>query len=91
MTTYTAHCKYCDKKFEVKSKWLPSSCLDLAMETKGFFHAIAKHRKELTARAFFKAIGRITKYFLISLVGIIIIPIGLLFYPLYLLLALFYE
>lgn len=91
MTTYTAHCKYCNKKFEVKSKWLPSACLDLTMEAKGFFHAIAKHRKELTARAFFKAIGRITKYFLISLVGFIIIPIGLLFYPLYRLLALFYE
>jgi hypothetical protein len=28
---------------------------------------------------------------LISLVGFIIIPIGLLFYPLYLLLSLFYE
>ena len=91
MTIYTAYCKYCNKKFEVKSKWLPSACLDLAMEAKGFFHAIAKHRKELTARAFFKAIGRMIKYFLISLVGIIIIPIGLLFYPLYLLLALFYE
>lgn len=91
MTTYTARCKYCDKKFEVKSKWLPSACLDLAMETKAFFHAIAKHRKELTARAFFKAIGRIAKYFLISLAWFIVIPIALLFYPLYLLLALFYE
>ena len=91
MTTYTAHCKYCNKKFEVKSKWLPSSCLDLAMEVKGLCHAIAKHRKELAARAFFKSIGRMIKYFLISLIGFIIIPIGLLFYPLYLLLALFYE
>lgn len=91
MTTYTARCKYCNKKFEVKSKWLPTPCLDLAMETKAFFHAIAKHRKELTARAFFKTIGRMTKYFLISLAWFIIIPIALLFYPLYLLLALFYE
>ena len=91
MTTYTAHCKYCNKKFEVKSKWLPSACLDLVMETKGLSHAIAKHHKELAARAFFKAIGRITKYFLISLAWFIVIPIALLLYPLYLLLALFYE
>lgn len=46
MTTYTAECKYCNKKFEVKSKWLPSACLDLAMETKGLIHGIAKHRKK---------------------------------------------
>ena len=91
MTTYTARCKYCNKKFEVKSKWLPTPCLDLAMESKGLFHAIAKHRKELTARAFFKAIGRITKYFLISTLSFLFLPIGLLFYPLYRLLALFYE
>lgn len=91
MTTYIAYCKYCNKKFEVKSKWLPSSCLDLAMETKGLFHGVAKHRKEITAKSFFKSVGRIIKYFLISAVGIVLIPIGLLFYPLYLLLALFYE
>ena len=91
MTTYTAYCKYCDKKFEVKSKWLPSACLDLIMEAKGFFHAIAKHRKELTAKTYFKAIGRMTKYFLISVIWFIILPIGLLFYPLFLLLSLFYE
>lgn len=91
MTTYTAHCKHCNKKFEVKSKYLPSACLDLAMETKVFFHTIAKHRKELTAKAFFKTIGRMTKYFLISTVFFIFVPIGLLLYPLYLLLALFYE
>lgn len=91
MTTYTAHCKYCNKKFEVKSKWLPMPCLDLAMEAKGLFHAIAKHSKELTAKAFFKAIGRMIKHFLISLAWFIVLPIALLFYPLYLLLALLYE
>lgn len=91
MTTYTAHCKYCNKKFEVKSKWLPSACLDLAMEVKGLCHAITKHRKEITTKSIFKTLGRIVKHFFISLVGIIIIPIGLLFYPLYLLLSLFYE
>lgn len=91
MTTYTAHCKCCNKKFEVKSKWLPDAFLELAMETKVFSHAITKHRKELTAKIFFKSIGRMIKHFLFSLVWFIIIPIALLFYPLYLLLALFYE
>lgn len=91
MTTYTAHCKYCDKKFTVKSKWLPSACLNLAMETKGLIHGIAKHRENLTTKGTAKTIGRMIKHFLISLVWFIILPIALLFYPLYLLLALFYE
>lgn len=91
MTTYTAHCKYCDKKFEVKSKWLPSACLNLAMEVKGLAHGIAKHRKKLTIKGTIKTIGRMIKYFLISVAWFIIIPIALLFYPLYLLLTLFYE
>ena len=91
MTTYTAQCRYCNKKFTVKSKWLPSACLNLAMGVKGLIHGIVKHREKLTIKGTFKSIGRIIKYFLISLVWFIILPIGLLFYPLYLLLALFYE
>lgn len=91
MTTYTAQCKHCGKKFEVKSKWLPSACLNLAMEVKGLTHGIAKHREKLTVKGTLKALGRMIKHLLISLVWFIIIPIALLFYPLYLLLTLFYE
>jgi len=91
MTTYTAECKYCNKKFEVKSKWLPSACLDLIMEAKGLIHGIAKHRKKLTIKGTAKTIGRMIKHFLISLAWFIVLPIALLFYPLYLLLALLYE
>ena len=91
MTTYTAQCKHCNKKFEVKSKWLPSACLNLAMEVKGLLHGIAKHRKKLTVKGTIKTIGRITKYLLISALWFLIVPILLLFYPLYLLLSLIYD
>lgn len=32
MTTCTAHCKFCGKKYEEKSKWIPSDILDLVID-----------------------------------------------------------
>ena len=45
MTTCTAHCKFCGKKYEVKSKWIPDNILDLVIDFKLFFHAIRHHYK----------------------------------------------
>ena len=46
MTTCTAHCKFCGKKYEEKSKWIPGDILDLVIDIKHFFHAIRHHYKD---------------------------------------------
>jgi hypothetical protein len=91
MKTCSAHCKFCDKKYVVKSKWLPYTFLDLSIDFQHFFHMLKHHRKEFTFKSFSKAVWTIIKRFLISLgVGLLII-FKCLLYPLYLLLALIYE
>lgn len=91
MTTYTVHCKFCEKKYEVKSEWLPDDILDLIIEIKLFFHAIHHHYKECgfkkIAKAFFKIWEGVFKCIGITL----LLLIKIILYPIYFLLDLLYR
>lgn len=91
MTTYTAHCKFCGKKYEVKSKWIPDNILDLVIDFKFFFHAIRHHYKECGFKKLAKAFFRIWKD-VFKCIGIgLLILIMITLYPIYLLLDLLYS
>lgn len=90
MTTYTAHCKFCEKKYEEKSEWIPGDILNFAIELKHFFHIIRHHYKECGFKKLTKAFFRIWKGFFKSIgIGLLIL-IKLILYPIYLLLDLLY-
>lgn len=91
MKTYSAHCKFCDKKYVVKSKWLPDTVLVLSFEFQHFFHMLKHHRKKFTFKSFSRAIWTIVKRILILLGVCPLIIFKCLLYPLYLLLSLLYE
>lgn len=91
MTTYTTHCKFCGKKYEVKSKWIPDDILDLVIDFKLFLHAIRHHCKECGFKKLAKAFFRIWKGVFKSIgIGLLIL-IKIILYPIYLLLDLFYS
>lgn len=91
MTTYTTHCKFCGKKYEVKSKWVPDVILGLIIEIKLFFHVIRHHYKECGFKKLAKAFFRIwKKVFKCIIIGLLIVPMIIL-YPIYWLLSLLYE
>ena len=91
MTTCTAHCKFCGKKYEEKSKWIPSDILDLVIDIKHFFHAIRHHYKECEFKKLAKAFFRIWKK-IFKCIGIgLLILIKIILYPIYLLLDLLYN
>ena len=91
MTTCTAHCKFCGKKYEEKSKWIPGDILDLVIEIKHFFHAIRHHYKECGFKKLAKAFFRIWKK-IFKCIGIgLLILIKIILYPIYLLLDLLYN
>ena len=91
MTTCTAHCKFCGKKYEEKSKWIPGDVLDLVIDFKLFFHAIRHHYKECGFKKLAKAFFRIwEKVFKCIGIGLLIL-IKIILYPIYLLLDLLYE
>ena len=91
MTTYTTHCKFCGKKYEVKSEWLPDDILDLVIEIKLFFHAIRHHYKECSFKKLTKTFFRIWKD-VFKCIGIILLfLIKIILYPIYLLLDLLYH
>ena len=91
MTTYTVHCKFCEKKYEVKSEWLPDDILDLVIEIKLFFHAIRHHYKECEFKKIVKAFFRIWKD-VFKCIGIcLLILIKIILYPIYFLLDLLYR
>ena len=64
MTTYTTHCKFCKKKYEIKSEWIPDDILSLVIEIKHFFHAIRHHYKEWVSRNLQKHFLKFGKMFL---------------------------
>jgi hypothetical protein len=91
MTTCTAYCKFCGKKYKVKSEWVPGEILDLVIEFKHFFHTIRHHYKECGFKKLTKAFFRIWKEIFKSIgIGLLIV-IKMIFYPLYLLLSLLYK
>ena len=91
MTTYTAHCKFCGKKYEIKSEWLPDDILDLIIEIKLFFHAIRHHYKECGFKKIAKAFFRILKNVFKCIGIILLLLIKIILYPIYLLLDLLYR
>lgn len=91
MTTYTARCKFCGKKYEEKSEWIPGEVLDLVIDFKHFFHAIRHHYKECGFKKLTKAFFRIWQKVFKSIGNGLLIVIKMIFYPLYLLLSLLYE
>ena len=91
MTIYTTHCKFCEKKYEIKSEWLPDDILDLVLEIKLFFHAIRHHYKECAFKKLVKAFFRICKD-AFKCIGItLLLLIKIILYPIYLLLDLLYH
>ena len=91
MTTYTAHCKYCGKKYEVKSEWIPDDILDLILDIKLFFHGVFHHCKELDFKKLIKTFFRILRKVL-KVIGIcLLILIKIILLPIYKLLNLLYE
>ena len=91
MTTYTAHCKFCGKKYEIKSNWIPDEILDLIIEIKHFFHTIRHHYKECGFKKLAKAFFRILKN-AFKCIGIALIDlIRVILYPIYFLLDLLYR
>ena len=92
MRTNTAHCKFCGKKYEVKSEWLPWAMLDFILESKHFFHAVIHHSKECGFVKLFKAFVKIFIWrFLKGVLSLVIIFLAIILYPLYALLRLLYE
>ena len=92
MKTNSAHCKFCGKKYEVKSEWLPWVILDFILEAKHFFHAVRYHAKECGFVKLFKAFCRIFIMLPIkSIFAFLWILIAIILYPLYALLRLLYE
>ena len=90
MTTYTAHCKFCGKRYEEKSDWFPDDILELVIDIKHFFHAIHHHYKECGFKKLAKAFFRIwEKVFKCIGIGLLIL-IKIILYPIYLLLDLLY-
>lgn len=59
MTTYTAHCKFCGKKYELKSNWVPGEVLVLIINIKHFFHTLRHHYKECNFKRDKKILFRI--------------------------------
>ena len=91
MTTYTAHCKFCGKKYEIKSNWIPDEILDLIIDIKHFFHTIRHHYKECGFKKLTKAFFRILKN-AFKCIGIALIDlIRVILYPIYFLLDLLYH
>ena len=90
MTTCTAHCKFCGKKYEVKSEWIPDDILDLVIDLKTLCHAIRHHYKECGFKKLAKAFFRIWKEVFKSIVIILLILIKIILYPIYLLIDLLY-
>ena len=91
MTIYTTHCKFCGKKYEVKSEWLPNDILDLVIDIKLFFHAIRYHYKECGFKKLTKTFFRIWKD-VFKCIGIALLNlIRVILYPIYFLLDLLYH
>ena len=90
MTTYTVHCKFCGKKYKVKSKWIPDNILDLVIDFKLFFHVIRHHYKECGFKKLAKAFFRIWKDVFKSIGTSFLILIKIILYPIYLLIDLLY-
>lgn len=91
MTTCTAHCKFCEKKYELKSKWIPGDILDLVIDIKHFFHTVRHHYKECGFKRLAKAFFRIWKGVFKSIVVGLLILIMVVLYPVYFLLRMLYE
>lgn len=90
MTTCTARCKYCEKKYKEKSEWVPGDILDFIIDFKHFFHLIRHHYKECGSKKLTKAFFRILKGFFKSIgIGLLVL-IKLILLPIYLLLDLLY-
>ena len=90
MTTCTARCKYCEKKYEEKSEWLPGDILDFVIDFKHFFHLIRYHYKECGFKKLAKAFFRIWKGIFKSIgIGLLIL-IKIILFPIYYLLDLLY-
>ena len=91
MTTYTTNCKFCGKKYEIKSNWFPDEILDLIIDIKLFFHIIRHHYKECgfkkIAKAFFIILKNVFKCIGIALLNLI----RVILYPIYFLLDLLYH
>lgn len=91
MTICTGYCKFCGKKYEEKSKWIPGDILDLIIDIKHFFHAIRHHYKECGFKKLAKSFFRIWKN-IFKCIGIgLLILIKVILYPIYLLLDLLYN
>ena len=90
MTTYTIYCKFCGKKYEEKSEWIPDDILDLIIDIKFFFHLIHHHYKECGFKKFVKAFFKILVKFFKCVGIVLLILIKIILYPIYLLLNLLY-
>lgn len=90
MTTCTAHCNFCGKKYVEKSEWIPGDILDLVIDIKHFFHVICYHYKECGFKKLIKAFFRIWKGIFKSIGISLLILIKIILYPIYLLLDLLY-
>lgn len=92
MKTNTAHCKFCGKKYEVKSSWLPWAIMDFILEAKHFFHAIRHHAKECGFVKLFEAFCKIFIWRILKgALSLVTIFLAIILYPLYALLSLLYE
>ena len=91
MTTYTAHCKFCGKRYEEKSNWIPINILDLVIDIKLFFHVIHHHYKECGIKKLTKSFFKIWKKFLVCIGISLLILVKIILFPIYLLLDLLYH
>lgn len=91
MTTCTSYCKFCRKKYEAKSEWIPDEILELIIDIKHFFHLIKYHYKECGFKKLIKAFFRIWRD-TFKCIGIgLLVLIKIILYPIYLLLDLLYK
>lgn len=91
-STYTMSCKFCDKKWEFKSNWLPVEILELWSTYVIFFHGCFHHPSEMAKGTRFL---HYVKLLILGTLAIILFTfitiLQIVLYPLYWVLKHLYE
>lgn len=91
-STCTMSCKFCDKKWEFKSNWLPVEMLELWSTYVIFFHGCFHHTNEMAKGIrFFHYIKLMIIGTLAIIVFTFIVILRIVLYPLYWFLEKLYE
>ena len=89
-SSYHCECKFCDTKYDWESTWLPVDVLEASANIRITFHALRKHRDEMTKSRFkyaakqtFWSVATIVLFALLTFLRIICYPLWWLLDKLY--------